>query len=66
MSETAGIVSWADQIDEDEYGLEPIPPPAQEVTKDGDRIVTEIRVDPDTGKKVKVIRTYRKEKKFGK
>ncbi|CAG7729589.1 unnamed protein product [Allacma fusca] len=65
MGETNQMSSrWADEIDDDEYGTE-IAPTSQEVTiKDGERIVAEIKVDPDTGKKTKIIRTFKLEKKF--
>lgn len=62
---------WADEIDEDEF----VPTTTVEVKekkqplgvpKEDERIVTEIKTDPDTGKKVKVYRTFRLEKQLGK
>jgi translation initiation factor 3 subunit G len=66
MAETSQMSSrWADEIDDDEYGTDISVQPSQEVTvKDGERIVAEIKVDPDTGKKTKIIRTFKLEKKF--
>jgi len=54
---------WADEIDdEDDQYISAAP---QEVlVKDGERMVTEVVVDPDTGRKKKIIRTFKLEKKF--
>jgi len=59
------VPRWADEIDdEDDFGND-ISIPSQEVTtKDGERSVSEIKVDPDTGKKTKIIRTFKLEKKL--
>lgn len=52
---------WADEIDdEDEQHI-----PQEIQLKDGERMVAEITTDPDTGKKKKIIRTFKLEKKFG-
>jgi len=56
---------WADEID-DEDDQFVAPPPQEVLVKDGERMVTEIVVDPDTGKKKRIIRTFKLEKKFGK
>ena len=57
---------WADEVDDEEYGEGLSIPTQQEViVKDGERKVAEIKVDPDTGKKIKIVRTFRLEKKLG-
>lgn len=56
---------WADEVDDDDYGTDLSIPAQQEVVlKDGERIVAEIKVDPESGKKSKVVRTFRLEKKL--
>jgi len=51
---------WADELDEeDEQHI-----PQDIVLKDGERMVAEITTDPDTGKKKKITRTFKLEKKF--
>jgi len=51
---------WADEIDEeDEQHI-----PQDIVLKDGERMVADIITDPDTGKKKKITRTFKLEKKF--
>jgi len=51
---------WADEIDdEDEQHI-----PQEIQLKDGERMVAEITTDPETGKKKKIIRTFKLEKKF--
>ena len=53
---------WADEIDEeDEQHI-----PQDIVLKDGERMVAEITTDPESGKKKKITRTFKLEKKFGK
>jgi len=53
---------WADEIEDEDDQI--IAPPQEVQVKDGERMVTEIVVDPDTGKKKKIIRTFKLEKKF--
>jgi len=53
---------WADEIEDEDDQI--IAPPQEILVKDGERMVTEIVVDPDTGKKKKIIRTFKLEKKF--
>jgi len=55
--------TWADQIDDEDEDIE-LPPHSEVITKDGDRVVTEVRVDPDTGKRTKLIRTFKNEKRL--
>ena len=56
--------NWAAEMeDEDEHISSS---PQEVVVKDGERMVSEIVVDPDTGKKKKIIRTFKLEKKLGK
>jgi translation initiation factor 3 subunit G len=51
---------WADEIDEEDEQHAP----QDIVLKDGERMVAEITTDPDTGKKKKITRTFKLEKKF--
>ncbi len=51
--------SWADEIEE---GDSELPPPSEKVVGDN-KIVTQYQFD-DNGKKVKVVRTYKIEKKL--
>lgn len=58
---------WADEIDDDEFTSSvevKDKKPALGVPKEDERIVTEIKTDPDTGKKVKIYRTFRLEKQL--
>jgi len=57
---------WADEIDDEDYETTTTAVPAREEVsaKDGEKVVVEIRVDPDTGKKQKVLKTLRTEKKL--
>jgi len=57
------VSRWADEIEDDE-DEDLIPEKKEIVTKGGERIVSEIRHDPDTGKKIKVTRTFKQEKKM--
>jgi len=62
MTETS---RWADEVDDDDYGIDSSVPARQEVQlKEGERMVAEIKTDPDTGKKSKILRTFRLEKKL--
>ncbi len=54
--------NWADEIDDED---EIISAPQEVVVKGGERMVSEIVVDPDTGAKKKITRTFRLEKKLG-
>jgi len=59
---------WADEIEDDDY-VPTISESAKEketklIPKDGERIVTEIKIDPDSGKKTKIFRTFRLEKQL--
>jgi len=60
---------WADEIEDDDY-TPTTPTVVQEVNKhipkDDERIVTEIKIDPDSGKKMQIFRTFRLEKQLGK
>lgn len=58
------MTTWAEEIEEDDLLPDYSSTPQEITTKDGERVVSEIKTDPDTGKKVKVMRTYRLEKKF--
>jgi len=62
-SKTNTVSRWADEIEDDEDEVL-IPAKKEIVTKAGERIVSEIRNDPDTGKKIKVTRTFKQEKKM--
>jgi len=65
MTEDTKLTStsrWADEIEDDEEPT--ITLTAEPISKDGERQVVEIVVDPDTGRKKKIIRTFRLEKKF--
>jgi len=53
---------WADEIEDEDEDL--VPEKQEVVTKGGDRIVTEFRNDAETGKKIKVTRTFKLEKKM--
>jgi len=57
---------WADEVDDEDYGGDMVVIPTQQevTTRDGERIVAEIRVDPETGKKTKISRTFKLEKKL--
>jgi len=56
---------WADEIDDEDYEIPTSQQPVvHHAAKEGERVVTEIRVDPDTGKKQKVLRTFKIEKKL--
>jgi translation initiation factor 3 subunit G len=61
---------WADEIDEDEFTPQDVVEVVKEkkqpigVPKDNERIVTEIKDDSDTGKKVKIYKTFRLEKQL--
>nr|QBH74187.1 eukaryotic translation initiation factor 3 subunit G [Isotomurus palustris] len=58
---------WADEIEDEDY-VPATPTAVQEVNKhipkDDERIVTEIKVDPDSGKKMQIFRTFRLEKQL--
>jgi len=54
---------WADEIEDDEFGGD-YSESKDAVTKEGERMATEYRTDPDTGKKTKIIRTFKLEKKL--
>lgn len=65
---------WADEIDDDDFDLEPgtvgqkenlVPGKADFLRpKEGERIVTEVKIDSE-GKKCQIHRTFRLEKKLG-
>lgn len=68
---------WADEIDDEDFELEPGTGVQQKENqvqgkqdylrpKEGERIVTEVKVDPDTGRRCQIHRTFRLEKKLGK
>lgn len=65
---------WADEIDDEDFIDNDTPSYSSTAAtqkdnflrpKEGERIVTEVKIEPDTGKKVQVHRTFRLEKKFG-
>lgn len=62
---------WADEIDDDEFTPTTATVEVKEkkqpigVPKEDERIVTEIKIDPDSGKKSKIFRTFRLEKQLG-
>jgi len=69
----ATLSRWADEIDDDDFGLENEQPVSQKEIggkpdflrpREGERIVTEVKADPDTGKKYQIHRTFRLEKKL--
>jgi len=61
---------WADEIDEDEFGPATTVEVKKEkkqpigVPKENERIDTVIKIDPETGKKSKIYRTFRLEKQL--
>ncbi len=59
--------NWADEIEDDEEHVthHPLPAPQEVLVKDGERRVSELVIDPESGKKKKIIRTFRLEKKLG-
>lgn len=65
---------WADEIDDEDFDIEPgtggqkdiVPGKADFLRpKEGERIVTEVKIDQETGKKCQIHRTFRLEKKLG-
>lgn len=64
MADTKMSTRWADEIDEDEYGSDVVPEKQEVVTKGGERIVSEFKTDAETGKKIKITRTFKLEKKL--
>jgi len=71
---TAMQSRWADEIDDDDFGFENEAPASKQEVKggkpdflrprEGERIVTELKADPETGKKYQIHRTFRLEKKL--
>jgi len=55
--------NWADEIEDEDETV--ISAPQEILVKDGERLVSELVIDPETGKKKKIIRTFRLEKKLG-
>ncbi len=55
--------NWADEIEDEDDDI--ISAPQEVIVKDGERMVSEIIVDPDSGKKKKIIKTFKLEKKLG-
>jgi len=55
---------WADELDDDDDVVGLPAAPAEIALKDGERLVAEIVVDPDSGKKKKITRTFKLEKKL--
>jgi len=55
---------WADEIDDEDDIVSTPVAHAEIVLKEGERMVSEFVVDPETGKKKKITRTFKLEKKF--
>lgn len=62
---------WADEIEDDDFAPTISEPKVKETKvappkpRDGERIVIEIKVDPESGKKTKIFKTFRLEKQLG-
>lgn len=64
---------WADEIDEDEFGPATTTVEVKKekkqplgIPKENERIDTVIKIDPESGKKSKIYRTFLLEKQLGK
>jgi len=60
---------WADEIDEDDFSTPSVPEVKEKkqplgIPKEDEKIVTEIKIDPESGKKTKIYRTFRLEKQL--